>query len=177
MSKIKLRALTSTDIQKTLAWNNQDDIKELYAGHPFPVNLEMETDWYEKILRSNTPTTVFGIELVEEEKLIGITILKNINLIHRKAEFAILIGDKEERGKGYSKLATLETLRFGFYQLGLNRIYLYVQQNNKVAIKLYEKIGFTIEGELRETVFKDGVFHNEYILSILNKIFKKTNNL
>ncbi|MBA7547606.1 Spermidine N(1)-acetyltransferase [subsurface metagenome] len=172
---IKLRALTSSDKTKTLTWNNQVDIKQLYAGHPFPVNLEMESDWYEKILRSNVPTTVFGIEFVSEKKLIGLTILKNINLIHRKAEFAIFIGDKEERGKGYSRTATQKTLAFGFNQLGLNRIYLNVQKNNEVAIKLYESIGFIIEGEVRKSIYKDGQFYNEYIMSILNNEFLQKN--
>lgn len=173
MNKIKLRALTSSDIPSTLAWNNQDDIKQKYAGHPFSVNIEMETDWYERILRSNLPTTVFGIELVEEKKLIGITILKNITLIHRKAEFSIFIGDKDERGKGYSTIAANKTLAFGFNKLGLNRIYLNVQKNNESAIKLYKKIGFNIEGEIRESVFKDGQFYDEYIMSILNNEFNK----
>jgi len=173
MRKIKLRALTVTDKHKTLEWNNQDDIKQLYAGHPFPVNMEMETDWYENILRSNIPTTVFGIELIKEKKLIGITILKNITLIHRKAEFAIFIGDKDERGKGYSTLAMMKTLDFGFNQLGLNRIYLNVLKNNKSAIKLYEKIGLSKEGEIRKSIFKDGQFYDECIMSILNKEYNK----
>ncbi len=45
MKKIKLRALTSSDIEKTLAWNNEEEISNLYSGHPFPVNMEMEKIW------------------------------------------------------------------------------------------------------------------------------------
>lgn len=173
MKKIKLRALTSSDISLTLSWNNQDDIKQFYAGHPFPVNIEMENEWYNKILRTNIPTSVFGIELIEEKKLIGITVLKNINFIHRKAEFAIYIGDTAERGKGFSAEATKKTLELGYYQLGLNRIYLSVQKNNIPAIRLYEKIGFVIEGELRDSIYKDGKFHDECIMSILSNEYNK----
>lgn len=171
MENIKLRALTTKDKELTLRWNNQDDIKLLYSGHPFPVNIEMESEWIEKITKSNFPTTVFGIELIQEEKLIGISILKNINLIHRKAEFAIFIGDKTERGKGYSKEATFKTLDFGFNQLGLNRIYLFVQSNNKAAINLYQKTGFQIEGETRNSIFKNGKFMDEIVMGILKEDF------
>jgi len=174
MKNIRLRALTETDKELTLEWNNQKDIKDLYAGHPFPVNKEMETEWYDKITKSNFPTTVFGIELIKEKKLIGISILKNINLIHRKAEFGIYIGDKDERGKGYSKEATLDTLDFGFNQLGLNRTYLIVQKTNKAAIKLYEKTGFKEEGVLRQSAYKNGAFRDELLMSILKEDF---NNL
>jgi len=173
MEKIILRALTESDIQTTLVWNNQQDIKELYAGHPFPVNIEMERDWFERIIKSNLPTTVFGIELKVGKKLIGLTFLKNINLIHRKAEFAIYIGDETERGKGYSKEATLKTINFAFNQLGLNRTYLFVQSNNDAAIKLYEKTGFKIEGELRKSVFKNGKFMNEILMGLLKEDFDK----
>ena len=84
-----------------------------------------------------------------------------------------LLKTKEERGKGYSKLATLKTLEFGFNQLGLNRIYLFVQSNNEPAIKLYEKLGFQNEGELRNSVFKNGKFINEKVMGILKEEFDK----
>ena len=53
MSRIQLRALTISDIEKTIVWNNDQEISDLYSGHPFPVNIEMERKWYEKILTSN----------------------------------------------------------------------------------------------------------------------------
>lgn len=171
--RIKLRALTKEDIDLTLRWNNQDDIRELYLGHPFPINREMEEKWYDKILISNFPTTIFGIELISESKLIGITILKNINFINRSAEFAIYIGDKNERGKGYSYEATILTMKFGFLDLGLNRLFLKVIRKNKTAISLYEKCNFFKEGVLREAIFKNGKFYDEIIMSILKEEFEK----
>jgi len=168
---IRLRALTKTDIEKTLSWHNQEDIRDLYFGHPFPVNREMEELWYQKILTSNYPITVFGIEDIKNDKLIGITLLKNINNINRSAEFAIYIGDIKSRGKGYSKEATIETLKFAFFKLGLNRIYLKVLVKNKVAIDLYKKCGFIHEGLIKESVFKNNNFEDELLLAILKKDF------
>ncbi len=172
-NRIRLRALTKEDITKTLEWHNQNDIRELYSGHPFPVNREMEEKWYERILTSNIPTTVFGIEKIDDNKLIGITVLKNINLINREAEFAIYIGDKEQRGQGFSFIATRLALKFGFYDLGLNRIFLKVLENNKAAIRLYEKCELVKEGIFRKAVFKNNKFHNEIIMSILKEEFSE----
>lgn len=167
MQRIKLRALTSLDISKTLEWHNQEDIINLYSGHPFPVNLEMEKKWYEKILFSNFPLSVFGIDFIESNTLIGITALKEINMINRNAEFAIYIGDNQFRGKGLAKEATNETLNFGFNKLGLHRIYLRVLSENLPAISLYEKLGFFKEGVLRESVFKNNKFIDEIIMSVI----------
>jgi len=171
MNRIKLRALTTTDIEKTLAWHDQEDISDLYSGHPFPVNIEMEKKWYEKILASNFPTTVFGIEVIEKHSLIGITVLKEINMINRSAEYAIFIGDKEYRGKGLSKEATSETLHFAFYKLGLNRVFLKVLEENETAIKLYENVGFINEGLCRNSVFKNNCFKNELLMAVLKDEF------
>lgn len=173
MNKIKLRALTYADMEKTLAWHNQEDISDLYSGHPFPVNIEMEQKWYEKVLTSNFPVTVFGIELVESKELIGITVLRDINMINRVAEFAIYIGNKAERGKGLSKEATINTLLFGFLKLNLNRIFLKVLEENTFAIKLYQSLGFTMEGKLRNNIFKNGEYKSELIYSILKAEFKQ----
>lgn len=167
MKRTFLRALTSSDIDKTLEWRNQDDIVYFYSGHPFPVNIEMERQWFESVLRTNLPTTVFGIVYKEEQALIGLSILKNINMINRSCEFAIFIGDKKYRGLGLSKEATVDTLNFGFEKLGLNRISLRVLQDNKTAITLYEKSGFVKEGLLRESIFKDGSYKSELLFSIL----------
>jgi len=161
-------------MEKTLKWNNTMEVKEFYAGHPFPVNREMETLWYNKILTSNFPTTVFGVELVKKQKLIGITLLKNINLINREAEFAILIGDAAERGKHHSSEATRLTLDFAFGSLGLNRVWLKVTADNQVALKLYKSSGFVKEGLLRESVFKNFRFRNELVMSVLAKDYHQT---
>jgi len=171
MSEIKLRSLTINDLPTTLQWHNQEDIVHLYSGHPFPVNEEMEKRWYEKILYSNFPLTVFGIEHLASKKLIGISLLKDINMINRTAEFAVYIGDVSYRGKGLSKAATIETLRFAFYKLGLNRIWLRVLEDNVVAVKLYEGVGFTKEGVLRCSIFKNNHFHNEWIFGMLKADF------
>lgn len=171
IGQIKLRALTKSDLEKTLEWHNQDDIRDLYAGHPFPVNREMEEKWYEKILYSNYPTTVFGIEKIKEKKLIGIVLLKDIHSINRSCEFAIYIGDKDERGKGYSKEATLLSLEFSFNKLGMNRVFLKVLEENMAAKKLYEKCNFKMEGILRNSNYKNGEYKSEIIMSILKDEF------
>jgi len=161
------------DAKITWKWRNQKDIMDNYAGHPFPVNYEVEKNWYEKVIYSNIPTSVFGIEIIESNKLIGMTFLKNINFINREAEFAIFIGDIKEQSKGYAEEATFSTLNFAFMKLGQNRIFLKVNEDNVSAIKLYKRCGFKEEGILRESMFKNNMFKNQLIMSILKKEFKQ----
>ena len=166
---IKLRALTRKDLPQTLEWHNNKDIQDLYSGHPFPVNREMEELWYDKVLTSNFPTTVFGVEHIKSELLIGLFILKNISMITRSAELALYIGNEDYKGKGISYKIIEEGLKFGFTNLGLKRIDLKVISTNIAAIKLYKASGFVEEGILRSSVYKNGIYHHQLIMSILDE--------
>jgi len=167
MDDVRLRALTYADLPLTLEWHNQPEIVDMYSGHPFPVNEEMEKKWYDKITGSNIPTTVFGVEHVSDSRLIGITLLKDINFVNSSAETAIYIGDTDYRGKGMSIQAMRLTLDFAFSKLNLHRAWLRVRSDNLPAIRLYKRIGFCEEGVLREAEYKNGVYLDIIILSIL----------
>lgn len=53
---------------------------------------------------------------------------------------------------------------------GLRRLELTVLTHNNPAIGLYEKIGFMIEGIKRESIYMDGLYHDElYMAKMLNK--------
>ncbi len=177
MSVLKLRALALEDAKVTWAWRNKEEISNLYSGHPFPVSYDQEKAWYDKVMYSNFPTTVFGIELEGEGKkeLIGLTTLTNINMLNRTCDFSILIGVENYRGKGFSKTATQLTLAFGFNELGLNKIALRVRQGNDVAINLYKRLGFVTEGVLKQNVFRNNQFQDEIAMAIFKSDFIKSN--
>jgi RimJ/RimL family protein N-acetyltransferase len=171
---IKLRALTKDDGRVSWNWRNNNEIRHFYSGHPFLVNQEKEEAWLDKILNSDMSFTSFGIEDVEHNCLIGMTFLKDINFIHRTAEFAIFIGAESARGKGYGKSATRETIEFAFNKLNLNRVFLKVHEDNHRALHVYETCGFKREGVLRECVFKNGKYKNEIVMSILKTEYNRT---
>jgi UDP-4-amino-4,6-dideoxy-N-acetyl-beta-L-altrosamine N-acetyltransferase len=162
-----LRALTKNDAEVTWQWRNLPDIKYFFSGHPFSVNYEKEAKWLDSTILENIPHTYFGIE--HNGQLVGITSLRNIDLINRHAEFAIFI--TETRGIGHE--ATSQTLNFAFKDLGLERVWLKVIVTNIAAIKLYQKCGFIEEGVMRKSVFKNGQFLDQTIMSILKDEFLK----
>jgi RimJ/RimL family protein N-acetyltransferase len=94
-------------------------------------------------------------------------------MINRTSDFSILIGDEKHRGKGYSKQATIDTLLFGFKEIGLNKISLKVRERNTIAYNLYKKIGFIQEGFLKESVFKNNEMQNEVLMAAFKKDFVK----
>jgi diamine N-acetyltransferase len=54
-----------------------------------------------------------------------------------------------------------------FKTLNLNRVSLRVFESNQRAIKAYERVGFILEGRLREDHFSQGRFEDTLIMGIL----------
>ena len=65
--------------------------------------------------------------------------------------------------------------KFIFYQLNLNRIEGTVLVENIQANALNKLLGYTIEGTLRQAVYRDGKYHDVYFLSMLKEDFEKRN--
>jgi RimJ/RimL family protein N-acetyltransferase len=115
----------------------------------------------------------FGIFNKESQKLIGDIGISTIDLENKHAEIGMAIGDKNYWNKGYGTDLVKTILKFCFQELGLNKVYLDVWEENKRAIGCYLKCGFKKDGVLREHVFKDGKYHHKWIMSILKKEWKK----
>ncbi|MBA3075682.1 MAG: GNAT family N-acetyltransferase, partial [Anaerolineae bacterium] len=103
---------------------------------------------------------------------IGNTGLHNIDMVTREAEFGIFIGEKSYWSQGLGREATLLTLKHGFEDLNLNRIFLFVFENNLRGIAAYKAVGFVQEGILREAIYKNGRYYNVLVMSVLHSEWK-----
>jgi RimJ/RimL family protein N-acetyltransferase len=55
----------------------------------------------------------------------------------------------------------------------MNRLWLLVLENNKVALSLYRKAGFVEEGRQRKAIFRDGRYLDYLMMSILRSEYEK----
>lgn len=77
--------------------------------------------------------------------------LTSIDSAVKKAELYIFV-NPELIGKGIGTKATKQLCQYGFTELGLEKIYLFTDRDNVAAQKVYEKIGFRLEGTLRNEI-------------------------
>lgn len=89
---------------------------------------------------------------------LGTISLKNIDLVNKHAEYAIVLR-KAFWGKGVGKQASLLLIDFA-KQIGLHKIYLNVISTNTSAIQLYEKLGFRKSGVYKDHILRDGRYHD-----------------
>lgn len=81
--------------------------------------------------------------------------LKNIDKVNKKAEYYIFIGDKNYWSRGIGTVSTNNFLEYIKKNWKLHKIYLHVDESNLAARKLYQKVGFEIEGKLRDELYRD----------------------
>lgn len=93
--------------------------------------------------------------LEDEGALVGYCILKGLENPFGTVELMRIVIGPKGRGLGRRALEAVMTRVFG--ELKARRLWLDVVSTNSRAIGLYESLGFTYEGTLRESALIDGV--------------------
>jgi ribosomal protein S18 acetylase RimI-like enzyme len=70
------------------------------------------------------------------------------------------------RGQGIGKRLMVQSLAAA-RAIGLQRVELMVRENNAIAIALYRKVGFEIEGVQRNAILLDGSYENMILMAVL----------
>ena len=90
-----------------------------------------------------------GIEHAASRRLIGECSLFNLAPQCRRAEVGYSLGF-DAWGQGYMNEALAALLDYGFSQLDLNRVEADFDPRNKASARSLERLGFKLEGHLRE---------------------------
>ena len=165
---VRLRGVEESDIGRFVSWLNDPEVTENLLIF-WPLTMKQEEKWFEDLSKKEPAEQPLAIEIETENgwELIGNSSLQEIDWLNRSAEVGIFIGNKTYWGKGYGSTAMKLMLQFGFNRLNLNRIYLHVFETNPRAIRSYEKVGFKLEGRLRQDIFKNGKYIDVLMMSVL----------
>jgi RimJ/RimL family protein N-acetyltransferase len=120
-------------------------------------------------------TNFWTIKIKDTDKHIGNIKIDPIDFYNGFAELGIMIGAKEEWGKGYAQEAINLVIDYCFNSLKVRKINLGVLSENVAAVKLYLKIGFVIEGTLKYQVKFDNKYIDTIKMAIFNPAFHKEN--
>ena len=109
----------------------------------------------------------FFLIIAPDGRIIGESVINELDFEMRCANFRIAIFDKDEWGKGIGTWAVEVTRDYAFEVLHLHRLALSVFSFNPRAKRVYEKVGFQVEGVLRDAVLEDGCYADEILMAIL----------
>jgi RimJ/RimL family protein N-acetyltransferase len=166
MDDVYLRALETSDLDRTWKWHNDPELYGLLVSPFRYVSRAAEEQWLRQKAAYSQTEIQLAICLKRGDEHIGNIHLTNIDWVARHAGVGIFIGAAEHRSKGYGRQALRLLLHHAFHDLGLQRVYLTVLEDNQRAIRAYEKCGLVVEGRLRRHACKQGQFKDLIFMGI-----------
>lgn len=173
----RVRLIPPPDVgfaRMTGAWVNDPLTRHLIGGPAYQLSLASREDFVRERLTPSFDGVYLMIEAADlpEPVVIGAIELRKVAPEHRSAEMGILVGDREYWGRGYGTDAMRAMCRFAFEEMDLRRISLGVMSFNTRAIRSYERVGFVVEGRLREDTYLGGYYYDTVSMGLLRADFE-----
>lgn len=117
-------------------------------------NFIMSPAWYRRAIEYNGA-------------FIGLTGLEEPDLTRKVARFFVVIGDPSIWGKGLGEHVLRTVANEGFATLGLRKIISNYMEPNIASRIIHERVGFKVEGQLRQDVWRDDHWVDQVLVSLL----------
>jgi RimJ/RimL family protein N-acetyltransferase len=108
-----------------------------------------------------------AIATAEDDRCVGEVVLNGLDPANRSCAFRISLIGPSVYGRGYGTEATRLILAHAFDTVGLHRVALEVYDLNPRARHVYDKLGFVVEGVLRDALWWEDRFHDAIAMSML----------
>lgn len=167
---IYLSPICEEDVETFTKWLNDFDVTDYIGRSDALSTLSGEKEWIASVISEKK--YIFSIIKNEGDKLIGNIELSDIKHSDRTATLGIMIGENDERSKGYGLEAINLLLDFAFNYLNMNSINLTVLEVNERAKRCYQKAGFKTFGIQRNNKYINGKYYNTVHMDILKDEFK-----
>lgn len=162
-SRVILVPLEKKHLCKRVEYINDPEIQDT-LNFDYPTSLAKTEAWFSKNVLSPNRMD-FAIES-EDGDIVGFGGYVNIDRTVKKAELYIFISKAYWFG-GFGREAYKLITNYGFIELGLNRIYAFQLAHNEKAHNSVKKIGWSIEGFLRDDVYSHGELKSRSVAAIL----------
>lgn len=165
---VYFRSFEPEDAELIYKWMNDDSLKQYSYGLNKRICREEAVEWVKSRMFQKPYEVWWAICAVDTDVMIGYMSLNDIHFINRSADFGgIVIADNNYRDGTAWIESYLFLLEYGFERLNLNRL-----SGGQVAMHpLSTTIGgclfFQREGILRQAIYKNGVYHDVIMGSLL----------
>lgn len=156
------------DVSNLLAVKNDEESALLLGGLHHKYTADDITNWID-FHNSRDDEAVFVIVDTDTGYVIGHAGIYKIDKRIRRAEYGILIGSKNARGKGYGTKITNAMSEYGFNVLGLHKIKALVLKENLPSYYMFKKCGYVDEGILVDENFKNDRYYDVIMMARFEK--------
>lgn len=165
--RVRLRPARVEDAEAMLAAMEPEHTQNLQFFHE-PLEIERQRAYLARMTKSASDY-LFVVLLVADERMVGTVGLHEIDQHNHNARIGKLIFRTEDRAHGYGLEAEELVLRHAVWRLGCHKVYARLLWENTDGQAHYLKLGFKVEGRMREEYFLQGEHHDMVLMSILRR--------
>jgi len=169
--RVYLRPLAKEDLVYLRKWSEDAELRGS-IGETKPMSQADCEKFLEQVCADNSREW-FMVVIKQDNQVIGEAGLLRMDRAWRATDVSVIIGEKEEWGKGYGTETILLLLNYAFRHLNFHRVAIGVVGFNERALRFWEKVGFRKEGVHRDEYYYDGKYYDFVMMSILEDEFRE----
>ena len=149
---VYLRPITEEDTDDIIRWRNSEAVRP-YFIYQQPFTKEGHINWLKNMIYSGKGYQ-FIVCMIEDDKPIGSTFLRDYDKEHNKIEYGMFLGS--------------DTVNYAFEELDVHKIFSRILADNMASRKSCEGAGMIEEAYLKDDVRINGEYRDLVWLSIIN---------
>ena len=170
--RINLRKVIESDVNNNyFRWMNDAEVTRFLENGVQRYSIDA---LHEYVKEKNKDSSNYFLAIIARDgnQHIGNIKLGPINWVHRHGDIGIIIGEKEQWGKGYATEAISLVVKYAFENLKLHKITAGCTELNLGSMKAFQKNGFEIEGIRKKQFFWEGRYINSILLGLINSNYE-----
>lgn len=162
-----IRPMQATDLDMVLAWRNHPDVRQhMLTQHV--ITLDEHRQWFDRSLHNPQRQ----IMLVENQGLpFGLVHFTGI-APQASVDWGFYLAPGAAKGSG--RALGQSALSFAFGQMQMHKLCGQVLDGNAASVRFHERLGFSLEGRLREQVFIQSHHRDLLCFGLLRSEWLKT---
>jgi RimJ/RimL family protein N-acetyltransferase len=163
---IGLRAIERDDLRQLMDWRNKPEFRRYFREYR-ELGMADQEAWFER-MSADSRQLMFAVVDRADGRLLGASGLCFVDWVNRNCDLSIYIGaDDVYIDDRYAPDAARTTLRYGFEELGLNRVWVEIYDFDTAKQRFLTDLGFELEGRHREHHFAEGEWHDSLFYGLL----------
>jgi [ribosomal protein S5]-alanine N-acetyltransferase len=174
--RFSLREIVPADAEDLYRIFSDEETMRYWSSRPYTTidQARRLVDGISKLVRDGAGIH-WGITLRGDNRLIGKCGYNEWRKAHRRGDISYIVA-REQWGKGVVSEAMCAVLDFGFDQMNLHSVEAGVTPGNDGSTRMLQKLGFRLEGHLRESYLAEDVFVDSLIYSLLRRDWEAARN-
>lgn len=166
---VDLRSMEPEDMAVVRSWINDERITA-YQQSRLPTDAGSQESWFTRT-REDASKLKLIIE-AKEDGPVGMASLMKIDQKNKNCEVGVYVSSDAQK-KGFAREALGLLLGFAFGEWNMRKVYAQILDFNVPSQRLFQSLGFVLEGTLKDDVFTNNQFRSTLLFALHADVYSQ----